>query len=160
MFSTLPAFPQACIRPKFTCRFTQIILHFYTIGVIGDVQFHCSVPEYCLDASVQHECEVLASAFLRWSISNGSTVGPQVSYTSGQALVQPPVVFPNNPPFYTDLTSSSPRIISNISFTVQSSINGYTIQCEDFEGNMKNCTINIAGESSTSALIILYTAVE
>ena len=121
------------------------------------MQFQCSIPEYCLDASVQHECEVLASAFLRWSITNEKTVLlGQLSYTIDQNLVKT-VMFPNNPPFYTDLTSSSyPRLTSSISFTVQSSINGYTIQCEDFEGNMKNCTINIAGESST--LIILYTA--
>ena len=129
--------------------------------VNGDVQFQCSIPEYCLDASVQHECEVLASVFLRWSITNEKTVLlGQLSYTLNQNLVQTPVMFPNNPPFYTDLTSSYPRLTSSISFTVQSSINGYTIQCEDFEGNMKNCTINIAGESSTSALIILFTAVE
>ena len=31
--------------------------------------------------------------------------------------------------FYTDLSSTSPSLISNISFTVQSSINGYTIHC-------------------------------
>ncbi len=47
------------------------------------------------------------------------------------------------PQFSTDLSSTSPSLISNISFTVQSSINGYTILCEDADGNMENCTIDI-----------------
>ena len=51
----------------------------------------------------------------------------------------------NAPVFSTDLSSTSPSIISNISFTVQSNINGYTIQCEDFGGDSENCTINIEG---------------
>ena len=47
------------------------------------------------------------------------------------------------PQFFTDLSSTSPSLISNISFIVQSSINGYTIHCEDGDGNMENCTINV-----------------
>ncbi len=39
-------------------------------------------------------------------------------------------------------------VISNISFTVQSSINGYTILCEDFiTMTNENLTINIASMS-------------
>ncbi len=39
-------------------------------------------------------------------------------------------------------------IISNISFTVQSSINGYTIQCEDFNTmTNESLKINITGIS-------------
>ncbi len=54
--------------------------------------------------------------------------------------------FDNAPDFSTDLSSTSPSIISNISFTVQSSINGYTILCEDAGGDSENCTINVAGK--------------
>ncbi len=65
------------------------------------------------------------------------------SYTTVNDLVTTPAPFPNSLPFFTDYTSKSPSLISNISFTVQSSINGYTIHCEDEEGNMENCTIDI-----------------
>ena len=47
----------------------------------------------------------------------------------------------NAPQFSTDLSSTSPSIISNIPFTVQSSINGYTIVCEEGEGDNENCII-------------------
>ena len=67
-------------------------------------------------------------------------------YSATADLVTTPAPFPNSLPFFTDYTSKSPSLISNISFTVQSSINGYTIHCEDGNGNMENCTINIAGD--------------
>ncbi len=67
------------------------------------------------------------------------------SYSNGDDLVSfTPIT--NAPDFSTDLSSYSPSIISNISFTVQSSINGYTIQCEDGGGDSENCTINIQGD--------------
>ena len=56
----------------------------------------------------------------------------------------------NAPDFSTDLSSTSPSIISNISFIVQYSINGYTIQCDDSGGDSENCTINIEGEYTIS----------
>ncbi len=66
------------------------------------------------------------------------------SYADGDSLSSfTPITSDSN--FSTDLTSISPSIISNISFTVQSNINGYTIQCEDFGGDSENCTINIEG---------------
>ena len=47
--------------------------------------------------------------------------------------------------FAVELLQQSP-LVSNISFTVQSSINGYTIVCEDsITMNNKNLTINIIG---------------
>ena len=48
------------------------------------------------------------------------------------------------------LSSTSPSLISSISFTVQSSINGYTILCEDGGGDYENCTIYIAGTIYTA----------
>ncbi len=70
------------------------------------------------------------------------------AYTTSSDLGTTPEPFPNSLPFFTDYTSKSPSLISNISFTVQSSINGYTIHCDDGDGNMENCFIDIAGESS------------
>ncbi len=74
------------------------------------------------------------------------TVLDTKTYSDGDKLVS---FSPNTnaPNFSTDLSSISPSIISNISFTVQTSINGYTIQCEDLGGDSESCTINmIQGE--------------
>ncbi len=75
------------------------------------------------------------------------------SYISGDALVSS-TPFTNAPDFSTDLSSTSPSIISNISFTVQSIINGYTVQCEDELGDSEICTINIQGDYKNSTVII------
>ena len=69
-----------------------------------------------------------------------------VSYDTGSNLVTTPEPFTNSLPFFVDYTSKSPTLISNISFIVQSSINGYTIHCEDIDGNMENNTIDISGD--------------
>ena len=54
--------------------------------------------------------------------------------------------------FSTDLPSESPNFVSNVSFIVQSSINGYSVHCEDANEDV-SCTINIEGELLT--LLIL-----
>ena len=66
------------------------------------------------------------------------------SYSDGDSLTSFSPIG-DAPQFSSDLSSTSPSLISNISFTVQSSVNGYTILCEEGEGDNENCTINIAG---------------
>ena len=102
----------------------------------------------CLSTSVQYQCTVTDSNVLNWRIRDEkiTSLGTD-GYSTVADLVTTPAPFPNNLPFFTDYTSKSPSLISNISFTVQSSINGYTIHCEDGDGNMENCTITIASES-------------
>ena len=109
----------------------------------GLVKLEC--PEHCLNTSVQYQCTVTGSNILQWRIrdENMTSLGTEAyttssdleSYTSINAV----------PQFSTDLSSTYPSLISNISFTVQSSINGYTIHCEDAEDNAKQCTIEISG---------------
>ena len=104
--------------------------------------------EQCLNKPVQYQCTVTDSNILIWRIrdENMTSLGT-VSYAAVADLVTTPAPFvPSSLPFFTDYTSKSPSLISNISFTVQSSINGYTIHCEDGDGNMEKCTINITGE--------------
>ena len=79
-----------------------------------------------------------------------------VLYGTQSDLVTTPAPFTNSLPFFVDYTSKSPSLISNISFTVQSSINGYTIHCEDGDGNMENCTIEIAGMYEIHIIILQY----
>ena len=66
------------------------------------------------------------------------------TYSTSDKLVSS--TFANATDFSTDLSSTSPNIISNISFTVQSSINGYTIHCDDAGGDSESCTISIEGD--------------
>ncbi len=117
------------------------------IDVESTVEFKCNPTQQCISTSVQYQCTVTDSSLLNWRIrdENMTSLGTE-SYGTLSDLVTTPVPFFYSLPFCTDYTSKSPSLISNISFTVQSSINGYTIHCEDGDGNMKNCTIDIAGE--------------
>ena len=120
----------------------------FIVDVHCVVQFQCGIDEYCLNNDpVQYQCTVTDSHILQWRIrdENMASLGT-VAYATVADLVTTPAPFSNSLPFFTDYTSKSPSIISNISFTVQSSINGYTIHCEDINGNSENCTIDIAGD--------------
>ncbi len=99
----------------------------------------------CLTTPVQYQCIVTNSFILRWRVRDETMTSLDTeSYINGDALVSfSPIT--NAPDFSTDLSSMIP-LISNISFTVQSSINGYTIQCEDAGGDSESCTINVAGK--------------
>ena len=112
-------------------------------GVYSNVQLEECNTVYCLSEPVQYQCIVTGSV-LQWRIRDETmmSLGTQ-SYIS---ISDPGTFYPitGAAVFSTDLSSTSPSIISNISFTVQSSINGYTIQCEDGNGN-ENCTISIQG---------------
>ena len=77
------------------------------------------------------------------------------TYSDGDSLV-PFTHITNAPDFSTDLSSTSPSIISNISFTVQTSINRYTIQCGAAGGDSENCTINIQGKYLIEFVWSLY----
>ena len=115
-------------------------------GVNCTIQFQHDT-EQCLDQLVEYQCTVTGTGFtlLTWRISedNGTQFGNAVNYASigisntstigGEFTVE-------------QLQPASP-IVSNISFIVQSSINGYTIVCEDSINtlNNENLTINIPG---------------
>ncbi len=71
-----------------------------------------------------------------------SSIGTETYATSN--IISPTISISNAPDFSTDLSSTNP-LISTISFTVQSSINGYTIVCEDAGGDSESCTIDILG---------------
>ena len=111
------------------------------------MKLNCNLTQQCLSKSVQYQCAVTESDTLFWKIINNNmtSLGTK-AYTTGGDLVTAPAPFPNSLPFFTDYTSKSPSLISNISFTVQSSINGYIIHCGDIHGNMANCTIDTAGD--------------
>ena len=142
--SDLAASRLRVLAPNELAKFTIL---FIAGDVNCDVQLQCGIDEYCLNNDpVQYQCIVTGSTILQWRIRDvNMTSLATEAYTTGSDLVTTPAPFPNIP-FFTDFISKSPTLISNISFTVQSSINGYTIHCEDGDGNMENCTVNIAGE--------------
>ena len=119
------------------------------------MQFQCGIDEYCLNSTlIQYQCTVAGSNILQWRIRDENMASLFTRpYTAVTDLMITPEPLSNSLPFFTDFTSNSPSLISNISFTVQSSINGYTIHCEDGDGNMENCTVFIDGkfESIVSA---------
>ncbi len=104
-----------------------------------------TVGPLCQTIPVQYQCIVNDSGLLRLRIRDETmTTLDTRTYSDGDGLSSfSPLA--NVHDFSTDLSSTSPSIISNISFTVQSSINGYTIHCED-GGDSKNCTIDVAGK--------------
>ena len=116
------------------------------LDVTSTVELNCIPAQQCLSTSVQYQCTVTDFNILQqWRIrdENMTSLGTVLYGTLSDLMVLTPVPFPNSLPFFTDYTSKSPSLISKISFTVQSSINGYTIHCEDGDGNMENCTINV-----------------
>ncbi len=92
------------------------------------------------------------SALLIWRIRDETVVqiGSQTYSNNDNLASFSPIT--NAHDFSTDLSSTSPSIISNISFTVQSNINGYTILCE-YLGDSKICTIDVAGNFNDAKLI-------
>ena len=122
---------------------------------------HCTIQfqhdtEQCLDQLVEYQCTVTGTGFtsLTWRVSDddGTQLGDTVSYTSnsGGATVTIGGVFTVE-----QLQPSSP-VVSNISFTVQSSINGYTIVCEDSTNttNSVNLMITILGIVYDTCILI------
>ena len=100
--------------------------------------------EQCLNQLVEYQCTVTGTGFLTWKIldDNGTQLGGTPSYTSNGGGVS---VILGGVFTVEQLQPASP-VVSSISFTVQSSINGYTIVCEDSATmNNENLTINVSG---------------
>ena len=114
-------------------------------GVNCVIQFQPNT-EQCLDQLVEYQCTVTGTGFtsLTWRISedDGTPFGI-VSYTSNADGTSSTI----GELFTVEQLQPSSPVVSNISFTVQSSINGYTIVCEDSTNttNNENFTINIPG---------------
>ena len=109
----------------------------------GDVQFQC-YTQYCLQDMVNYQCEVIdINSVLQWAIFDETTasIDSQLFSTANAIMVVQDIE-----QFSTVLVSKSPSLLSNISFTVTSDIDGYTIRCGEFNGDARNCTINIIGK--------------
>ena len=114
-------------------------------GTIATIQFQHDT-EQCLDQLVEYQCTVTGTGFfgLIWRIlkDDETQLGNIVSYTSNGIGASNTI----GGEFTVEQLQPSSPIVSNISFTVQSSINGYTIVCEDSATmNNESLTITISG---------------
>ena len=114
----------------------------FDAGVVGNVEFSCDA-ELCLSQPVEYQCT--ADSPLRWRIRDETMseldTQPYISGDTVNILAD----IDGAPDFSTILISNTNPLISNISFTVQSSIEDYTIECETPGVNTTECVINIAG---------------
>ena len=85
---------------------------------------------YCLNELVQCECTVTGFN-LRWRVRDESMsqLGTQ-SYLVSVSTENVTTMIGGAPEFSTVLLSNNNPLVSRLSFTVQSSINGYTVECE------------------------------
>ena len=127
------------------------VYYYYRLSTII-TGVHCTIQfqhdtEQCLDQLVEYQCTVTGTGFLSltWRISedNGTLFGNAVNYASnadGASNIIGGV-------FTVEQLQPASPVVSNISFTVQSSINGYTIVCEDSTNttNSVNLMITILG---------------
>ncbi len=126
---------------------TLINILIVSTGVNSTVTFPHDT-EQCLEQLVEYQCTVEGTVppvlVLSWRIldDNGMEIVSE-SYTSATTGNNVTIGV-----FTVEQLQLSP-IISNISFTVPSSINGYTILCEDGSLNNENLTINITGMVGT-----------
>ena len=115
-------------------------------GVNCIIQFQHDT-EQCLDQLVEYQCTVTGTGFtsLTWRIleDDGTPFGNAVTYSSNANGASNTI----GGVFTVEQLQPASPVVSNISFTVQSSINGYTIECEDSTNALNNesFTINIPG---------------
>ena len=124
-------------------------------GTIATIQFQHDT-EQCLDQLVEYQCTVTGTGFtsLTWRVSedNGTQLGNTVSYTSNSGGAPDTI----GGEFTVEQLQPASPVVSNISFTVQSSINGYTIVCEDSTNttNSVNLMITILGIVYDTCILI------
>ena len=110
--------------------------------MVGNVEFSCDA-ELCLSQQVEYQCT--AGAALRWRIRDENMTSLDTDSYLEDGDVNIPDIIDGAPDFSTVLISNTNPLISNISFTVQSNIEDYTIECDTPGENVKKCVINIAG---------------
>ncbi len=121
---------------------------YYYSGVNSEIQFQPDTTQHCDGEPVEYQCSVDAFTLV-WSVlqNNGTQFGTDVAYVLN-VITDPGTIEDVFIPERLSAVSVSP-IVSNISFTAQSSINGYTILCIDGSNlNSKNVTIK--------GIIIIY----
>ncbi len=98
--------------------------------VNSQIQFQPDTTQHCDGEPVEYQCSV-DTFTLVWSVllNNGTQFGTDVTYILN-SNAEPNAIGDVFMPERLSEVMMSP-LVSNISFTAQSSINGYTIVCQD-----------------------------
>ncbi len=123
------------------------------IGVHSAIQLPHATAQ-CLDQTVEYQCIVRGSGFfgLQWSVfrDDGTQLGIDVTYISTTIDASDTI----GGLFTVEQLSDTP-LVSNVSFIAVSSIDRYTVVCEDTI-TMSNVTIliNIAGIRDNTLFLV------
>ena len=110
------------------------IVAYCITGVSCQIQFQPDTTQHCNGQPVEYQCSSNGTGpllTLRWRIlqKNGTQFDLDALYISGSNQEPGPIGEVFTPERLSPLSESP--LVSNISFTAQSSINGYTIVCDD-----------------------------
>ena len=104
---------------------------------------------------MEYQCSIDTSFNLIWTVlqNNGTQFGPDAVYLLN-TITNPGTIADVFIPERLSPVMMSP-LVSNISFIAQSSINGYTILCDD-GGNSNNVNVTITGIYIYNSLIMYF----
>ena len=130
---------------------THVFLIILAVAVNAEIKLICAGngdTRHCADQQIKYQCILYGNKVaLRWRVyddnSNDSHIG-QKTYISNQTTNSPASISTAND-FSTVLLSNGNPLISNISFTANTSQNGYRIECGQVGGESEECTVIIAG---------------
>ncbi len=126
-----------------------ININIFFSGVNSQIQFQPDTTQHCNGEPVEYQCSIDTNV-LTWRIllNNGTQFGTDALYVLN-SNAEPSTIGDVFIPERISAVDVSP-LVSNISFTAQSSINGYTILCRDGI-NLNNINVTITG-----ILLIMY----
>ncbi len=115
---------------------------YYFSGVNSQIQFQPDTT-HCNGEPVEYQCSIDTNVFT-WRVlqNNGTQFGIDAGYIRN-SNAEPSTIGDVFIPERLSAVTVSP-LVSNISFTAQSSINGYTIVCED-SITTNNINVTITG---------------
>ena len=121
----------------------QLLYNYDFSGVNSQIQFQPDTTQHCNGEPVDYQCSIDAF-ILSWRVlqNNGTQFGTDATYVLN-SNAEPSSIEDVFMPERLSAVSLSP-LVSNISFTAQSSINGYTIQCIN-GNNLNNINVTITG---------------
>ena len=102
----------------------------------GCIEFNCDTGQ---SQHIEYQCTVEIGYILKWHIVAEYGTCTKIYHELSKLSALEAVT--NCPEFKTVLLSTTPPIMSNILFTVESSITGLTIICEDVSGTIEECKL-------------------
>ena len=106
---------------------------------MANVNFSCTTGS---SQHVRYQCTVIEGFSMGWRIEDGNDNHNESEYAEGNNLnTSRKVYISGDPDFTTTLSSNTPPLKSDISFTAQASLIGYTVECFDVHNNNRECKL-------------------